>query len=50
MQGVTNADRKKELQTLLDQVKNHPEHDHTEARQRIAVLRKVLEAKDTASA
>lgn len=32
-----------ELQNLLAELRDHPERDHTEARQRIAVLRKLVE-------
>ena len=38
MPEVTLDDRKKELRSLLDQIRAHPERDWTVARDRIAIL------------
>jgi len=49
MEEVTEQNRRDELNHLLDNMKQHPERDWTEARKRVAVLRKILEASDPAS-
>ena len=42
MRPVTEEDRRKELRTLLDNMQQHPERNWSAARQRIAVLQRVL--------
>lgn len=42
MTEVTLDDRQKELRTLLDQMRAHPERDWSEARARIDILNRVL--------
>lgn len=42
MIDTTTEDRAKELQTLLQQMRNHPERDWAEARDRVAVLQRML--------
>ena len=46
MQATTMEDRRKELQTLLDQFREHPERDWTEERKRAKVLSEMLSAHD----
>lgn len=47
MQNTTMDDRRKELQSLLDKFRNHPERDWSEERQRAQALGEML-AKETA--
>ncbi|WP_170304677.1 hypothetical protein [Croceicoccus estronivorus] len=49
MEQVTEQDRRNELHSLLENMKQHPERDWTEARKRVAVLRQVLEGGEPAS-
>ncbi|WP_156500446.1 hypothetical protein [Croceicoccus bisphenolivorans] len=35
-----------ELKNLLVEMRDHPERNHEDARQRVAVLRKMVEAQD----
>ncbi|HEY1125452.1 MAG TPA: hypothetical protein VGE65_07445 [Sphingobium sp.] len=42
MTPVTLDDRKKELRALLDTIKAHPEHDWTQARERIRILNEMI--------
>jgi hypothetical protein len=42
MEPVTRADRERELASLIEQLKNHPEHALTEERARAAALREML--------
>ncbi len=42
MKEVTNEDREHELRDLLEQMKQHPERDWTEAKKRVHVLREML--------
>ena len=42
MRDTTVADRKNELRTLLDEIKAHPERDHTARLQRVNVLKASL--------
>jgi len=44
MQAVTEADRRKEVRVLLDQIQAHLERDWTSARQRLATLNKLIAA------
>ena len=44
MRETTNQDRKNELQSLLQQMRDHPERDSSEARKRVKVLRELLES------
>lgn len=42
MQTVTEGDRRKEVRTLLEQIRAHPERDWTEARRRLATLTRLI--------
>ncbi|WP_201290902.1 hypothetical protein [Croceibacterium salegens] len=42
MQATTRADRERELETLLAEIKAHPERDMTAERERAAVLQRTL--------
>lgn len=42
MQETTIEDRRKELQALLDKIRDHPEHEMTEERERARVLSAML--------
>lgn len=42
MQQTTTDDRRKELQALLDKIRDHPEHALTEERERARVLSAML--------
>ena len=44
MTPVTIDDRKKELRTLLDQIRTHPSKDWTRERQRVVVLNRMIAA------
>jgi hypothetical protein len=46
MQATTREDRAKELLTLLNAMKAHPERDWTAERQRANVLREMLARQD----
>lgn len=48
MQPVTRADRERELASLLEQIKSHPEHALTEERERAAALQAMLAPKESA--
>ena len=48
MEPTTRADRERELASLLDQIKNHPEHALTAERERAAALQAMLVAKERA--
>jgi hypothetical protein len=43
MRETTNEDRRRELDTLLAGLRDHPELPQTAERERVAVLRRVLE-------
>lgn len=43
MEPVTRQDREHELRTLLAQMEAHPERDWSAERQRVGVLREMLE-------
>jgi len=49
MQPTSRADRERELEGLLAQLRDHPEHAMTAERQRAAVLRQALAAPDAAA-
>ena len=49
MQETNIEDRRKELQSLLDQFKQHPERNWTEERKRAQVLSEMLAAHDAAN-
>ncbi len=49
MQETTTKDREKELRSLLDAIAAHPERDWTEERKRVAVLQRMLGAKEAAA-
>ena len=42
MTPVTIDDRRKELRTLLEQIRTHPSRDWTRERQRVAVLNRMI--------
>ncbi|WP_305097885.1 hypothetical protein [Croceibacterium aestuarii] len=44
MNPVTRADRERELEALLAEIKAHPERDMSAERERAAVLRRTLDA------
>ncbi len=44
MQETSNADRKRELRSLLDKLAAHPEQSLTQERERVAVLQRMLGA------
>lgn len=44
MRDTTSQDRRNELQSLLEQMRDHPEKDWTEARKRVKILRELLES------
>ncbi|MCB2050450.1 MAG: hypothetical protein KDE63_03375 [Novosphingobium sp.] len=44
MRDTTSQDRNHELQSLLEQMRDHPERDWTEARKRVKILREVLQS------
>lgn len=46
MQTTTDADRKAELRGLLDKVAAHPERSWSAERERIAVLQRMMGAKE----
>lgn len=46
MQETTQADRERELRSLLDQLEAHPEKALPEVRARVAVLQKLLGAQE----
>jgi len=48
MQETTMEDRRKELESLLDQMKQHPERAWTEERKRAAALSQMLASEATA--
>lgn len=43
MEPVTRQDREQELRSLLAQMEAHPERDWSDERQRVGVLREMLE-------
>jgi len=48
MHETTQADREKELRSLLDKISAHPEQSWTAERERIAVLQRMLGAHEKA--
>jgi len=46
---LTAQDRRKELDTLLAQIRAHPSRDWDEARQRVRVLSRMLDEKPPAT-
>ncbi len=48
MRETTMEDRKQELGSLLAQVSQHPERDWSKEHQRIAVLREMITAQESA--
>jgi hypothetical protein len=46
MEPTTRADRERELASLLEQIKSHPEHDLTAERARAAALQATLGVKE----
>ena len=50
MQETTTADREKELRELLDQIAAHPDKAWKAERERVAVLQRMLGAREKASA
>ena len=46
MKETTKADREHELKDLLEQMKQHPERDWSEAKKRVNVLRELLAHED----
>ena len=48
MQPTTNQDRRRELESLRAQIREHPERDWTAERQRMAVLSAQLAAEGEA--
>ncbi len=49
-QATTMEDRRQELETLLQQFRDHPERDWTKERERARVLGEMLKAHDKATA
>lgn len=49
MQETTSEDRRKELQALLDQMRDHPERDWNEEKKRATVLQQMIAAGNGAS-
>lgn len=49
MQETTQADRERELRSLLDRIAEHPDKPWTEERARVAVLQTMLAAEEKAS-
>ncbi|AKH43056.1 hypothetical protein FHS61_001245 [Altererythrobacter atlanticus] len=43
MEEVTNEDRRREIRTLVERIEAHPERDMKEERERLRVLRKIVE-------
>lgn len=50
MQDTTQADRERELRSLLDRIAAHPDKPWTHERARVAVLQTMLAAEEKASA
>ena len=50
MQETTTLDRERELRSLLDRITRHPERSWTAERERVAVLQRMLGAKEQARA
>ena len=48
MQPTTDQDRQRELRRLLDDISAHPERAWTAERERVAVLQRMLGAKEAA--
>ncbi|MCB5426558.1 hypothetical protein H0274_14950 [Altererythrobacter sp. CC-YST694] len=46
MEVVTMEDRRKELRSLLEQMEAHPERDWSEEKQRVNVLREMLQREE----
>jgi len=49
MQETTMEDRRKELQSLLDEIRDHPERDMTAQRERARVLSEMIADEATAT-
>jgi hypothetical protein len=48
MQPTTTEDRRKELESLLRQIREHPEHDMTAERDRARVLSEMMAREEQA--
>ena len=48
MQVTTSDDRRRELESLLTKLREHPERKWTEERERVAVLQRMLAAEEAA--
>jgi len=49
MHETTMEDRRKELRVLLGRIEAHPEHDMTAERERVRVLRRMLQGEQAAA-
>ncbi len=50
MDPVTKEDRRRELRSLLALMEAHPEREWSEARERVGVLREMLEKRERSQA